>query len=85
MYDVMMICKITEDDHTYDHHHYLRYIVTVIFYNVHLTSRAALEPQRKWLRDHFFPFEYFQRSSTRSMGQGGIREPDKQTKNKLNH
>ena len=41
-----MICKITEDDHTNDHHHYLRYIVTVIFYNVHLmTSRAALEPQ----------------------------------------
>ena len=41
-YDVMMICKITEDDHTNDHHHYLRYIVTVIFYNVHLmTSRAA--------------------------------------------
>ena len=46
MCDVMMICKITEDDHTNDHHHYLRYIVTVIFYNVHLISRAALEALR---------------------------------------
>ena len=50
--DVMMICKITEDDHTNDHHHYLRYIVTVIFYNVHLMrSRAALEAQQRRLRD----------------------------------
>ena len=50
--DVMMICKITEDNHINDHHHYLRYIVTVIFYNVHLmTSRAALEAQRRRLRD----------------------------------
>ena len=84
--DVMMICKITEDDHTNDHHHYLRYIVTVIFYNVHLmTSRAALEPQRRRLRDHLFSVEYFQRSPTRSMARDDILEPDKQTKNKLNH
>ena len=82
----MMICKITEDDHTNDHHHYLRYIVTVIFYNVHLmTSRAALEAQRRRLRGYFFSFEYFQRSPTRSMARDDILEPDKQTKNKLNH
>ena len=70
--DVMMICKITEDDHTNDHHHYLRYIVTVIFYNVHLTSRAALEAQRRRLRVHLFSFEYFQRSPTRSMARDDI-------------
>ena len=80
MCDVMMICKITEDDHTNDHHHYLRYIVTVIFYNVHLISRAALEPQRRQLRVHFFSFEYFQRSPTCSMARGDIQEPDKETK-----
>ena len=86
MCDVMMICKITEDDHTNDHHHYLRYIVTVIFYNVHLmTSRAALEAQRKGWRANIFSFEYFQRSPTRSMARDDILEPDKQTKNKLNH
>ena len=85
MCDVMMICKITEDDHTNDHHHYLRYIVTVIFYNVHLISRAALEAQRRRLRGHFFSVEYFQRSPTRSMARDDILEPDKQTKNKINH
>ena len=85
MCDVMMICKITEDDHTNDHHHYLRYIATVIFYNVHLTSRAALEAQRRRLRGFVFHFEYFQRSPTRSMARDDILEPDKQTKNKLNH
>ena len=81
MCDVMMICKITEDDHTNDHHHHLRYIVTVIFYNVDLISRAALEAQRRRFRVHFFPFEYFQRSPTHSMGRGDIQKPDKQTKN----
>ena len=85
MCDVMMICKITEDDHTNDHHHYLRYIVTVIFYNVHLISRAALEAQQRQLRVPIFSFEYFQRSPTRSMARDDILEPDKQTKNKLNH
>ena len=81
MCDVMMICKITEDDHTNDHHHYLRYIV----YNVHLISRAALQAQRRRLRGHVFSFEYFQRSPTHSMARDDILEPDKQTKNKLNH
>ena len=81
----MIICKITEDNHTNDHHHYIQYIVTVIFYNVHLTSRAALEAQRRRLRVHLFSFEYFQRSPTRSMARDDILEPDKQTKNKLNH
>ena len=84
--DVMMICKITEDNHINDHHHYLRYIVTVIFYNVHLmTSRAALEAQQRRWRGYFFSFEYFQWSPTRSMARDDILEPDKQTKNKLNH
>ena len=74
------------NNHTNDHHHYLRYIVTVIFYNVHLmTSRAALEAQRRRWRGYLFSFEYFQRSPTRSMARDDILEPDKQTKNKLNH
>ena len=74
------------NNHTNDDHHYLQYIVTVIFYNVHLmTSRAALEAQRRRLRGHIFSFEYFQRSPTRSMARDDILEPDKQTKNKLNH
>ena len=73
------------NNHTNDHHHYLQYIVTVIFYNVHLISRAALEAQRRRLRGHVFSFEYFQRSPTRSMARDDILEPDKQTKNKLNH